>query len=598
MNDITASSGEQGTHYQVTLDPIGHQLLVEVRISNVAAGELTLETPTWVPGDYSFALYARDVFDCAATDVRTGDPLPMRRAGLAGYTVQHKAGAMIVSYRASASSADFSEACGVLGDTNGVLLGTRYLRVAGASGPCRVSYVVPNGWAIHHPSGARQLGERTWEYAGYEQLLDTPVSFGKFDLITRRVRGTDFHHLFLNRGIGFEEAVEDFVDDLVKVAEVYFAMFGSFPFDDYTYVLSLNPSDGWGLEHLSSTMVGLDPATFYDSDEYKVSVRVCAHELFHAWNVRRLRPASLGHLAQALEAGSFTDGLWVAEGFTRYYEFLSCTRTGVYSPEQFFSAVTNYYTHLVALPAYARVSPADSSRATYLNHEKYPGRGNTAIDYYDAGMVIAFELDAALRTETEGQSLDLMFAAFYKHHVGQGAGYAIEDICAFAGDLLPGLGRRLMEKATLPARLDLPAQLVSLGFRVEEQNTSYLGLIMLGDVGPAICTVLDNSPAGASGLASGDVVLGVDGCPFSIEALRQAGAGGGEVALDVLRGNQPHRYMVACGTRTVLSALAWQGTARQAALIAAWLASPFAPAHGQVFSLDFYENFHGVETVI
>lgn len=584
--------------YTVTLDPARHQLLVKMRIPNLPAGELRLQSPTWVPGDYSFANYGRDIFACSASDATNGAVLALRRDGLADYTVQHGGGELLVSYRAAASSADFSEACGVLGDQNGVLLGTRYLRVAGTNGPCLVNYEVPAGWPIHHPSGARQVGERSWEYTDYEQLLDTPVCFGRFDLITRNVRGTDFHHLFLTRGVGFDEGVEGFVDDLVKIADDYFTVFGSFPFADYTYVLSLNPGDGWGLEHLSASMVGLDPSTFYDTDQYKVSVRVCAHELFHAWNVRRLRPSPLDNLAHALETGSFTDGLWVAEGFTRYYEFLSCTRTGVYSPGQFFSAVTSYYLHLAALPAYQCVSPADSSSASYLNHDKYPGRANSAIDYYDAGMVIAFELDAILRSETGGQSLDSMFAAFYQRYAGQGAGYTIKDICAFAGDLVPGLGRRLWEKATQPARLELPAQLAKLGFKVIEQGVSYLGVIMQGDVGPALYSVLDNTPAGASGLAAEDVVCAVNGYPYSIEAIQQAGAHGREVVLDVMRGNQPHRYTIEPGQRTVIGELVWEGCAQQASLIAAWLGATFAPARGQVFALDFYENFHGVETVV
>lgn len=584
--------------YTVTLDPARHQLRVRMRIPDLPAGELLLQSPTWVPGNYSFASYARDIFACTASDGATGAALAVRRDGLAGYKVQHGGGELLVSYCASASSADFSEACGVLGDQNGVLLGTRYLRVAGAAGPCVVTYEVPDGWPIHHPSGARRLAERRWEYTGYEQLLDTPVCFGQFDLITRNVRGTDFHHLFLNRGVGYEDGVEGFVDDLVRIAEDYFTMFGSFPFADYTFVLSLNPSDGWGLEHLSSTMVGLDPSTFYDTDQYKVSVRVCAHELFHAWNVRRLRPSPLDNLAHALETGSFTDGLWVAEGFTRYYEFLSCTRTGVYSPQQFFSAVTNYYAHLSALPAYQRVSPADSSSASYLNHEKYPGRANSAIDYYDAGMVIAFELDAILRSHAGGQSLDVMFAAFYRRYVGQGAGYAIKDICAFAGDLVPGLGQLLMEKATEPARLALPAQLSKLGFKVVERSVPYLGVIMQGDSGPAIYSVLDDSPAGCSGLAAEDVLCAVNGYPYSIAAIRQAGAHGRDVVLDVMRGNQPHRYTITPGSRAIIGELVWEGSAQQASLVAAWLGAPFAPDRGQVYALDFYENFHGIETVI
>ena len=413
--------------YQVRLNPARHELDIVIEIADPPPGALTLATPTWVPGDYDFATYGRDVFDVKALDRETGAPLPVRRRGWSSYKVEADGRALRVRYRASAASVDFSEGCGVLGDLNGVLLGTRYLRVVEHNGGCAVRYQIPEGWAVHHPSGATPLGDNTWAYDGYERLLDTPVAFGQFDLISRDVRGTTFHHLFLNRAVGFEGGVEAFVDDLVKVSEAFHDIYGSFPFADYTFVMSFNPNDSWGLEHLSSTMVGLDPSTFYDEDQYKVSVRVCAHELFHAWNVRRLRPAPLMRLD--FEAGDFTEGLWVAEGFTRYYEFLSCTRTGIYTPEQFLSAVTGYYTHLTAIPAYRRVSPADSSAASYLNHDKYPGRANSAIDYYDAGMVIAFELDAILRTETHGrQSLDTVFAAFYEAYVGKGAGYTVDDL--------------------------------------------------------------------------------------------------------------------------------------------------------------------------
>jgi len=215
-----------------------------------------------------------------------------------------------VGYTANCASDELSEECGILGDRNGVLLGTRYLRVQDYAGPCRVTYERPHGWPIHHPSGAEQIGDSTWQYPSYEILLDTPVAFGAFDCLTRDVRGTPFHHLFLTRGVGFESRAEAFVERLVQVAEQFHDVFGSFPFADYTWVLSLNPADNWGLEHLTSTMIGLDPSTFYDADQNAVGVRTCAHELFHAWNVRRLRPAPLGHLD--FTAGSFSEGLWVA----------------------------------------------------------------------------------------------------------------------------------------------------------------------------------------------------------------------------------------------------------------------------------------------
>lgn len=587
----------EAVDYEVDIDPVRHQLQVRMRLPAQAAGVLRLETPTWVPGDYSFAPYARDLFACQVRDA-SGAVLALRRDGQAGYRVAHDGGALTVEYRADAAAAGFGEACGRLGSDNGVLLGTRYLRVAGHEGPCVVHYRVPDGWPIHHPSGARYLGAGRWEYSAYEELLDTPVCFGQFERITRVVRGTEFHHVFLNRAMGFDEGVERFVDDLDSIAATYHDMFGAFPFADYTFVMSFNPIDAWGLEHLSSTMVGLHPATFYDADQYRTSVRVCAHELFHAWNVRRLRPAPLDKLAQALEQGSFTDGLWVAEGFTRYYEFLACTRTGIYSPQQFFSAVSNYFAHLSALPAYRRVSPADASSASYLNHEKYPGRANSAIDYYDAGMVMAFELDATLRLDADGQSLDRAFAAFYHQYAGRGAGYRIEDLCSFVGDLVPGLGRRLLQQATEPARLALPQMLSRLGLVPIEEDRPYLGLILQQETGPAIASVLDDSPAGASGLAAQDIVCAVNGYPYSRAALLQAGVRGREVVLDVMRGNEAYRFTIAPATRPALQTLVWHGSPAQAALIAAWLDQPFAPSQGQQFPLDFYENFHGVETVL
>ena len=179
--------------------------------------------------------------------------------------------------------------------------------------------------------------------------------------------------------------------------------------------------------------------------------------------MRRLRPAPLDYLD--LVGGDFTDGLWVAEGFTRYYEFLACTRTGIYSPEQFFSTVVNYYRHLEVLPAYHRVSAVDSSRATYLNHRKYPGRVNNAIDYYDKGMLIAFGADTALRVEKSGTTLDEAFAAFYAHFVGRGAGYTSAEVRDYFDEVFhPGVGSRMYREATDVAGLDVAGHLRGLAF--------------------------------------------------------------------------------------------------------------------------------------
>jgi predicted metalloprotease with PDZ domain len=345
-------------------------------------------------------------------------------------------------------------------------------------------------------------------------------------------------------------------------------------------------------------MVGLGPGDpFTDAGVRSIAVRTCAHEFFHAWNVRRLRPAPLDDLD--FERGSFTEGLWVAEGFTRYYEFLTCTRTGVYTPQQFFSVVVNYYRHLSALSAYERVSPIDSSLATFLNHDdKYPGRVNNAIDYYDAGMLIAFGIDATLRSESADATLDSAFSAFYKTFVGRGPGYSPEELRDFLDGVHPGVGQQAFREASEADALAVAAHLRMLGFDARDETLPYIGLVFLDDSAPTIYGVLDTSPAGDSGIAPEDVIVAVNGYPFDMTALLSVVAREKVVSLDVLRGNQPRRYEIPVSVRTQIGQLTWAGTREQAERITAWIGQEFAPAQGEHIPLDFYENFHGIETVV
>ena len=297
------------------------------------------KSPPGSPGDYVFAPQARDLFDVRATCGVTGKELRVRRHGWQGFVVEEGAGDVRLSYTASAWGDDLSESAGLVSERCAVVLGARYLFAPAHRGACEVHYRVPSGWKVHHPSGARRLGDDlAWEYPSYELLLDTPVVFGEFDVLRREVKGTPFYFVFIDRGVGFESESGRFVDKVARAIDVFHGVFHSFPFTDYTFVLSLNPNNDWGLEHLTSTMCGLGADVFVDDDKFNVGVRVCAHELFHAWNVRRCRPAPLGQLDRHFETGAFTEGLWLAEGFTRYYEFLACARAGVYSASQFFSS--------------------------------------------------------------------------------------------------------------------------------------------------------------------------------------------------------------------------------------------------------------------
>ncbi|MFN7131519.1 MAG: hypothetical protein ACK4N5_05510, partial [Myxococcales bacterium] len=370
---------DTAAQYRVRLHPAQHELTVQLTVADAGVNPV-FELPTWVPGAYGFMKYARDVFDI---EVRAADGARRRvtREGWSGLRVESAGGPLELRYRVYAHDHAWGELTGFLGHDQGVLLGTRYAYLRGRTGPVRVRYELPDGWRMHHPDGAREVVPGTFEYPSYQSLLDTPVVFGAFEVITRTVQGVPFHHLFLDRSFGFSSEAGKFVDALVRIAEECHALFGSFPFQHYTWIFSFSPHAHWGLEHLTSTMIGLNGHCLIDPVERMRGVRVAAHELFHAWNVCRLKPAPLGNPDHA--RGSFPEGLWISEGFTRYYEFLLSVRAGELTQEAFLSNLVNYYRQLTAFPAYARVSATDSSLTTFLNHNKYPGSVNSTIDYYD-----------------------------------------------------------------------------------------------------------------------------------------------------------------------------------------------------------------------
>lgn len=579
---------------------------------NVAAGEkgvVSLEIPKWVPGDYDFEPYGRDIFSVEAID-DSGNSCPVERKGYNGYSVQGNGRPLTVTYRASCYEPDLGDAMGLVDSEYAVLMGTRYLFCPDYLGNCTVNYgTLPDDWKIHHPSGAKRLANyNAWEYPSFEVLLDTPVCFGTFNVMERDVCGVPFYYVFVDKGIAFDDKVNSFVDQVCLAAEKIYDVFGLFPFSDYTFVLSLNPQADWGLEHLTSNMSGLGPEVFVDENLHATGVRVCAHELFHAWNVRRLRPAPLGQLCHHLSSGSFTEGLWVAEGFTRYYEFLISTRAQAYTADQFFSSIAGYYQHLSQQPAYTRVSATDSSLATYMNHSKYPGRVNNAIDYYDKGMLIAFGIDARLRSSSGKKiygNLDEAFRAFYLKFFGDGStvpedyvGYTTEDVIGFFGEVQDGLGPALRAQVQEAGNLDTPDWFESIGFEVTWKQTNAIGLFFLNDGAPAIYGIGDTGAAAKAGLAPKDVILTVNGFAFSQKGLAWAAAQSEEMTLEVLRG---HRKITASMTPVPfrkLSHLTWKGTEEQAGMIRSWLEiEDFTPEEGQLFSLDFYDNFHGTETM-
>jgi len=583
-------------HYRIQILPQAHELLVELQLTGLD-GPVTLEVPTWVPGAYGFMKYGRDVFGVRARDRKTGAELAVSRQGWQGYRVDSNGADIALVYRAFAHDSAWGELAGILDHEQAVLLGTRQLFAPAHRGPVIVDYELPDGWPMHHPAGAKQLfsavHSHRYEYPSYGALLDTPITLGAFELRTRDSHGTPFHFIFLDRAVGFDSEMEGFLDGVMAIADECRRVFGGYPFESYSFIFTFSPKAGWGLEHANATQIALEADALISAKSRFDAIRVCAHELFHAWNVCRLKPAPLGEPDHA--QGSFPDALWVSEGFTRYYEFVLSARAGESSASVFFSNVVNYYRHLTALPAYQRISASDSSLTTFLNHNRYPGSVNNTVDYYDLGMLIAFDLDATLRLA--GSSLDAEFSAFYRARAGKDHGFTSAEICAFFASRKSALAALCAREVESAGQLGTEALLEQLGFKLQYETRRQLGLVLSEDKGPSVSNVLDDGPASAAGVAPGDEIVRVNGFPFQLAALQWLIKKGAPLEIEVLRGQRRFQFTIASTERRQICALLWRGGPEQTVRLSAWLGT-FDLAAGSTVPLTDYDNFHGIQTVI
>jgi predicted metalloprotease with PDZ domain len=560
------------------------------------ASSIDLEVSTWVAGAYAFLRYGRDLFGLRAVSA-SGDELVVERDGLSAFRVRAPEGGPLASVFLSgtvqARDAAWGELSGVLRDDGGVLLPTAFPVPRAYAGPVDVVVEAGEGRevlvaGVTEPSPAAANALR---FESFDAWLDTPIVVGAPTVIVREVRGCRFEHVFCQRSVGFEAEVEGFVDELVRIAESCHDLFGAFPFERYTWVISFDPRDHWGLEHKHGTMIAIGEDAFIDDEQRFAAHRVAAHELFHAWNVWRLRPN--GFLGASRTEGGFTDALWLCEGVTRYYEFLLLVRAGLMEPARVLENVVAFAKHHVARPAYAHTTLADSSLATFLNHTRWAGAWNATLDYYDGGMLVAFELDALLRAR-HGTSLDEVFVGFYRAFEEK-PGFDTAAFEAFVNERAPGAGEWLSRKVRQPGTLDIPAALQLLGVEVERKPRARAGVVF--EKGSLVLgQVLEGGAAYECGLAPGDELVSLDGYRASAKAFAWAVQRAQPLRLVVKRGHRFRevelraRYVDEVVGLRVGPSFGGAGRALLGEKTAGWV-------EGERLPLRHYDNFHGTEPI-
>ncbi len=517
--------------------PVSHLFEVSIEIElpdSFAESEVSFQMSRWSPGRYGVFDFAKNVQEvramngiCPPNAKCKMTPREVTRVDDQTWSVAIQ-GTQSFTFNYKVFANDLSGTFSQLDERHGNYNGGSVFMYAVDHKPDPVKLVItpPQNWKIINGRTAR-AGQAEWMFPNWDILSDTPTEIGPdWTLETFQVDGKKYHVMVHSFGPeGGKRA--SLVRDIEKIVRAEVAMWGPPEFDEYTFLIHYAADDesGDGMEHLTSTQI-IEPGALAEDGVYEDTLGTVAHEFFHVWNVKRLRPVGLGpwDFTRPLR----TRGLFVAEGFTNYYGHLMQRRAGLWDDQTFLRRQGRTITGIETAPGSRMMSAEESSLlAPFIDrgqHSMKTNLENTAISYYPKGELIAMVWDLLIRGRTGGKkSLDDVMRAMYDEfylnsqndsYYLRGRGYQPEDLERVASKVT-GLdwSEFFTSYVRNPGILPYDEAFAFFGLKVErvrEEQPFSAGLSIYGQ-DAVIGGVRSNSPAEDAGLQKGDVVLELAG---------------------------------------------------------------------------------------
>ncbi len=320
----------------------------------------------------------------------------MQTGGAASVTVRYQVYGREMTVRTNFVEAEFALINGA----------PTFLTLADDPGPRphEVTLALPAGWKTSMTGLPAVAGSpHRYRAADFDTLVDSPIVAGNPAVYEFSVKGVP--HFLVNVGEGGVWDGPRSAADVQKIVEAQAAFWGVVPYDKYVFINMITEASG-GLEHKNSTVLMTSRWRTRSRRGYVDWLSLVSHELFHAWNVKRMRPVELGPFNYEQE--NYTKTLWVAEGLTNYYGDLLAARAGVITADEYFGELSGMIAELQTTPGRLAQPVEEASFDAWIRYyrpdENTP---NTTISYYTKGGVIGFLLDLEIRRASGGsRSLD------------------------------------------------------------------------------------------------------------------------------------------------------------------------------------------------
>jgi predicted metalloprotease with PDZ domain len=365
---------------------------------------------------------------------------------------------------------------------------------------------LPSNWDVatplHAPAGAS--APQTYEAKTYDQLVDSPIECGQFQEFDLP-NITPVVHVVVH-GSNWDKAL--LTDGLSRIVRSETSMMGGAPYPDYTFIFHIGVGGGGGMEHADGTAISV-PNT-------NAAIGTAAHEFFHLWNVKRIRPQTLEPVDYTKEMP--TRALWFAEGFTNTYGAYTLTRMDLWTPQQFYADLGNQITQLEARPARRWQSLDESSLDAW--YEKYPlyNGPDFSVSYYNKGQIVGDMLDILIRDETDNhKSLDDVMRAMNENFAKRGRFYNDDADIEATAETVAGHSFKDFFARYVSGSDEIPFAEIfgKAGIRVTARETPEADLGMEirngGEGNIVVASVIAGGAAARAGIQEGDILESANG---------------------------------------------------------------------------------------
>lgn len=516
---ITTQLLGQSIHHKLTMpQPETHYFHVETTLSDFDEEAIVMSMPVWTPGSYLVREFAKNINRVRATDENGKELLVQKIRKNKWMITSENAKKVTVKYEVYAF--ELTVRTSFLDRTHGYLNGTSvFMYPEGNMDMKGMLTVVPHESfsKITTPLPKAADGEQsdngtTYAFEDYDQLVDSPMEIGNQETFSFDAAGVKHHVAMYGPG---NYNVDRLKKDMARIIEAATAVFGENPNKEYWFIIHNTNVGSGGLEHKTSTTLNVNRWT-YDGRDYTGFLSLVAHEYFHLWNVKRLRPKSL--VDYDYDNENYTDLLWVMEGFTSYYDELLLRRAGFYTESEYlqrFKGTLNWVESSVG----NTVQPvAHASYDAWIKaYRPNENSRNTTISYYSKGSLVAVTIDAMIIESTKGKkSLDdfmqLLYKKFYKdENTGMTPTQFKETLEEFIGkDLDQFFNDYVYGTETVPYNEYFDA----LGLTIDQvqEDRVALGASLVQSGGELIVRgVSSGSPAEVGGLSPNDEIIAFNG---------------------------------------------------------------------------------------